>query len=195
MRKWRPSREVLVLTSVAVAATVAGAAAMYGFLELERSTSPEPLSGSFSDVTTGHAPLQCTYYPCWLFFLNASVTLTTPSSLDPQQVEVIVSGLNGSLVAPCGTNVNSWTLHYDPSTYPHWLIQTNDCSSNSLAAAFVDPNGGVVGTFNTSQPSASSINSGATMMLSVALDRSSLSGVDVALSYTGHAGILELSLG
>jgi hypothetical protein len=187
------SRDVIIVGAVAVVAAVAGAAGMYTFLSFQHPSSPGTFSGSFSGVSSGRVPTPCSTGACSLFFLNASLILETLSSLDPQQVLVTVSALNGSLNLPNGFNVSSWTMHYIPNAYPHWLIQSGDVYSNYLTAVFVDPGGGVVGTLNASQTPATSISSGASMTIMVY--QVSPSGVAVTLSYAGYAGTLELTVG
>jgi hypothetical protein len=196
--KPRLSREVLIVSVVAVAAAVAGAAGMYGYLELEHQIGPEPLSGSFSNVVIGRAQYSGLSGPYSLPYVNASLMLTTPVSFNPQEVEVTVHVPNDSLVLPNGTRASGWSMQYDPGSYPHWLVEGYFSGEytywTGLTATFVNPDGGVVGTFNTSLPHASSIESGAVMTVSFPSNFSSLSGVTVILNSVGYTGALELAI-
>ena len=135
----------------------------------------------------------------FLPYLNATVMLDTPSSFDPQSVDVTVHVPGDSLVLPDGSSVSRWTLHYDPNSYPHWLVEGYDSSGHhfywpGLTATFVNQDGGVVGTFNSSLRSASSIESGALMTVAFPSYFSSLAGVSVILTYNGYAGELQLTV-
>ena len=80
--KLRLSHGLLVL--VAVTAAVAGAAGMYGIVELERPISSAPLRGAFSDVKTGRIPFSSPLGPDSQPYLNASAAMAAPSAFAPQ---------------------------------------------------------------------------------------------------------------
>ena len=192
------SREVLIVTAVAAVAATAGAAGMYGFLEFEHRISPAPLSGSYSNLEMGRLQVPTLSGSVFIPYLNATIVLNTPTSFDPQNVEITVLVPADSLILPDGARVSNWTMHYDPNTYPHWIAEGYDNTGHyyywsGLTAAFVNPDGGVVGTFNTSLLSASSIDSGALMTVTFPPKFSRLAADSVALSYDGYTGEQELA--
>lgn len=171
------SKPFILTASLAIVAALIGATGMYAAVTWGpwARQSPQPFVGTFVRASFTYPTEHTASGNLTFALLNATLILQSPSSLDPADVTITVSGPNATLMAFNGTTavwLHQLTLVYLSNYYPHWVVEF-PCGPGSVtgcrniyvaySTTFINPDGAIVGGFNTSLPSASMIESGALM--------------------------------
>jgi len=200
--RFRLPRGALTLMVVAVVAATAGASGMYAVLEFGPWVPPPQFSATFENASIAQVPLDDFTHPV----LNATLDLSSPSTLDPSGLSLTITGPGPLMVYDCLQIVWVHSIHeiYVPNTYPHWevtftspgAVSGPNCFWTGYSVFFTNPNGAIVGGLNASLPEASVIDSGAMMSLWFPGGSGfSLTGAGftITVAYSGHSGVAALT--